>query len=115
MSRRHVEALVDGLDYDDVLAVQEGYVMVRERAQLAAEVLADADAGPDEVDGLLESLELRLGLAPAAEAAALALDRRDARPYRRTRRRNERRAVRGLPSRLPGRSGSGRPGDGEAA
>lgn len=83
---QHAAEALAWLADDDVCAVQEEEAMAVERA---------------EVECLLEEVDKALATDALNEGARLSLDRRDAHPYRRTRRRNERRRLRSLPSRMP--------------
>jgi hypothetical protein len=84
-SQQAAEALSWLLD-EDICAVQKEEDMAREVA---------------EVDRLIERVDRELAESPRVESARLAMDHRDAQPYRRSRRRAERALLRSLPHRLP--------------
>lgn len=96
--RRAAEVLARLMD-EDICAAQEDEEMAAECA---------------EVDRLLEEVDRELAESPLAESAQLALDRHDAQPHRRGRRRADRAVLRSLPHRLSAPGEATDPG-GEAA
>lgn len=92
ITRRQAEAMTDGLDTDDVFAVQEEVFMRSERVELERSA---------ETDRLLEQFERELIAAQRAEQARLRVVATGQQGPRRSRRRADRVMLRSLPSRLP--------------